>query len=139
MKSNLVKRIIIDVFESGESKITEQEFIVKNQTNDISNEEDIIRERSKVTYSWSQYGFITYSKKSDLFAELCKMEDTELTVRFLGKDFKGKIDKQVARIFSLRDLMRYAYVNGYPFEEKKDVELEFDKNKKVLTLNLLKS
>lgn len=132
----LLKRIIINIYENGESTIEEDIFDYISE--ELNEDKDIVREITTVTKSWNNYNLIIYSKKSKLFKELLTKENNELKIKFDGKYFYGKIDSKNARIYGLKDLIKYSQEENLVFTEDGKVELIYSKAMDMLNVNIIK-
>lgn len=124
----IVKQYLLSVYEDG--SILTEEVLEKKEI--VDTEVEII---AVVTRSWDQYNLISYSKRSELYEEIQNIKGDHVDIEFLGRMFKGTIDRNIARIYGLKDLMNFSRIEGKKFKEEQKVSLVFDKVKKVLRIN----
>lgn len=121
----VIKQYLLSVYEDG--TIFTEEISPKKLTRDTQIKEVVV-----ATRSWDQYNLISYPKKSELYTEIQKIHEDYINIEFLGRSFQGKIDRNIARIYGLKDLMNFSRIEQVTFKEGQSVSLEYDKVSKIL-------
>jgi hypothetical protein len=133
----LSKKIIISVFEDGSTKISEESYDL-NIEETPDNIKEIVSETVTITPSFGKYNLINFSKRGELYRtiQIITDETREVIIEFEGYEFKGKLDTNTSRIYSLPELIRFASRNKTPFEPGKKLNLELNTGTKILKITM---
>jgi hypothetical protein len=123
----VIKQYLLSVYEDG--TIFTEEILSPELTKGSEIKETVV-----ATRSWDQYNLISYPKKSELYKEIQKIQEDYISIEFLGRSFQGKIDRSIARVYGLKDLMNFSRIEQVNFKEGQSVSLEFDKVSKILKI-----
>lgn len=131
---DLIRRIVIDVYSDGSTKITEEN-LNKNENKDVK----LIEEEISPTPSFAKYNLISIKKYGELYNKLQSfLPDQDITLELNGALFKGKIDARGgARITSLSTLYSYAKNNSINIEPGKIMRLLLDPDKKIIKVIII--
>lgn len=131
---HLIKRIIIEVYNDGSTKITEEN-LNENENKDVK----FIEEEVSPTISFSKYNLISIKKYGDMYNKLQSfLPDQDITLELNGALFKGKIDARGgARITSLSTLYSYARNNSINIAPGKIMKLLLDPDKKIIKVIII--
>lgn len=126
----VIKQYVLSIYEDG--TIFTEEVLSPELAKSSKVKEVVI-----ATRSWDQYNLIAYPKRSEIGKEIRKIQEDYINIEFLGRSFQGKIDRNIARIYGLKDLMNFSRVEQISFKEGQSVSLEFDKVSKILKIRQL--